>query len=156
MRHSNIFHIWRSKRNYFAFFTRICESILDSQSKICFGLILYQFQIAVYYNTVLYYLNIKLSTAYSYHDTYVFQSESTLYCCLNFKALLARSRRKIWSLSDYKWTRTQNHLTNKRTLNHLAKLAIWPNGWVFDYELSGFGFESICSHIKLSIHNLIN
>ena len=24
------------------------------------------------------------------------------------------------------WTRTKNHLVRKRTLNHLAKLAIWP------------------------------
>ena len=27
------------------------------------------------------------------------------------------------SLSDCNWTRTQNHLVRKRTLNHLAKLA---------------------------------
>ena len=33
--------------------------------------------------------------------------------------------------SDCNWTRTQNHLVVKRTLNHLAKLAVWPNGWVF-------------------------
>ena len=26
-----------------------------------------------------------------------------------------------------KWTRTQNHLIHKRTLNHLTKLAYWPN-----------------------------
>ena len=32
--------------------------------------------------------------------------------------------------SDCNWTRTQNHLVLKRTLNHLAKL-VWPNGWVF-------------------------
>ena len=52
-----------------------------------------------------------------------FQSESTLYSCLNVKELLARSRRKIWNLSDRNWTRTQNHLVHKRTLNYLAKLA---------------------------------
>ena len=23
---------------------------------------------------------------------------------------------------------------------------VWPNGWVFVYELSGSGFESSCSH----------
>ena len=47
--------------------------------------------------------------ACSRHVTYAFQSESTLYSCLNFKELLARSRREIWSLSDCNWTRTQNH-----------------------------------------------
>ena len=37
---------------------------------------------------------------FSYQVTYAFQSESTLYSCLNVKQLLARSRREIWSLSD--------------------------------------------------------
>ena len=27
---------------------------------------------------------------------------------------------EIWSLSDYNWTRTHNHLVRKRTFNHLA------------------------------------
>ena len=39
-------------------------------------------------------------TECSCHITYSFQSESTLYSCLNVKELLARSRREIWSLSD--------------------------------------------------------
>ena len=34
-------------------------------------------------------------TVCSYHVTYAFQSESTLYSCLNFKELLARNRPKI-------------------------------------------------------------
>ena len=63
------------------------------------------------------------ATVCSCHVTYMSQSESALYSCLNFKELLARSRREIWSLSDCNWTRTQNHLVRKRTLNHWAKLA---------------------------------
>ena len=59
----------------------------------------------------------------SYHVTYAFQSESTLYSCLNVKEPLARSRHKIWSWSECNWTRTHNHLVDKRTPNHLAKLA---------------------------------
>ena len=55
------------------------------------------------------------------HVTYVFQSESTLYSCLNLKEILARYRCEIWSLSDFSWIRTRNHLVHKRTLNHLAK-----------------------------------
>ena len=47
-----------------------------------------------------------------------------------------------------KWTRTQNHLFHKRTLNHLTKLAYWPNSWEFVYELNGSGFESSCSHLN--------
>ena len=34
-------------------------------------------------------------TVCSCHVTYAFQSESTLYSCLNVKELLARSRREI-------------------------------------------------------------
>ena len=51
------------------------------------------------------------------------QSESTLYSCLTVKELLAQCRREIWSLRDYNWTQSHNHLVNKWTLNHLAKLA---------------------------------
>ena len=58
----------------------------------------------------------------SYHVTYAFQSESKLYSCLNVKELLARSRHEIRSLSDCNWTRINNYLVHKRTLNHLAKL----------------------------------
>ena len=39
-------------------------------------------------------------TVCSYHVTYTFQSESTLYSCLNVKELLAQSRLEILSLSD--------------------------------------------------------
>ena len=62
-------------------------------------------------------------TVSSYHITYAFQSESTLYLysCLHVKELLSRSRRKTWSLSDWNWTRIQNNLARERTLNHLAK-----------------------------------
>ena len=74
-------------------------------------------------------------TVCSCHVTYAFQSEYTLYSCLNVKGLLARSRRKIWSLSDWNWTRNPKPLSSNLL-----------NGWVFFYELSGYGFESSCSH----------
>ena len=63
-----------------------------------------------------------------------FQSESTLSSCLNVKELFARSRREIWSLSDSNWTRTHNHLVHKRTLNHLAKLAVWKWRWIVSVD----------------------
>ena len=69
------------------------------------------------------YKHIYILTVCSCHVTYAFESESTLYSCLNVKELLARSRREIWRWSDCNWTRTQNHLALKRTLNRLAKLA---------------------------------
>ena len=74
---------------------------------------------------------------------YVFQSESTIYSCLNINELLAQSRCEILSLSDCNWTRTHSHLNHKRTLTHLAS-------WVFIYELSGCGFESSCSQLIIN------
>ena len=53
------------------------------------------------------------STVCSCHVTYVFQSESTLYSCLNIKELFARSRREIGRWIDCNWTRTENHLVLK-------------------------------------------
>ena len=64
----------------------------------------------------------------SCHITYVLQIEYTLYSCLKINELLARSTRKIWSLSDCRWTQTQNHLVRKWTLNHLA--IDWGVFWV--------------------------
>ena len=75
---------------------------------------------------------------------------------VNLHSIVAWSGREIWRLRDCNWTQTQNHLVRKRTLNHLAELdklamwpnwPVWPNGWVFVYELSGSGFES-CSHLN--------
>ena len=53
---------------------------------------------------------------------YVFQSESTLYSCLNVNEVLAQNRSEIWSLSDCNGTQTHNQLVRKKTLKHLAKL----------------------------------
>ena len=55
--------------------------------------------------------------------------------------------------STCNWTRTNNHLVHKRTLNHLVRLTLWPlwlNGWMygFVYELSGCRFESKCCHLN--------
>ena len=40
-------------------------------------------------------IELENSTVCSYHVTYAFQSESTLYCCLNVKEILARNRGEI-------------------------------------------------------------
>ena len=68
----------------------------------------------------------------SYYVTYVFQSESTLYSCLNIKKLLTWNKHNIWSLSDTNWP-------------------VWLNGWVFVLELSGSGFESHYCHWSTSL-----
>ena len=72
-------------------------------------------------------------TVCSYHVRYAFQSESTLYISLTAKELPARSRHKIWSLSNCYCRRTHNHLVHKRTLNHLAKwlsVCLWTK-WLW-------------------------
>ena len=58
-----------------------------------------------------------------HHVTYAFQSEATLYGCLNVKEILAQNEHEVWSLIDCNWTQTYNHLVRNWTLNHLAKLA---------------------------------
>ena len=70
-------------------------------------------------------------TVCSFQVTYAFQRESWLYSCLNFKELLARRRREIWSLGDCNWTWNQSDLVHKPTVNHLAKRASdWAVFWV--------------------------
>ena len=98
----------------------------------------------------------------SYHVTYTFRSESTLYSCLNVKEYLARSGTKseFWVTGNYRaWihfkTRTWHdknmqlntpyRLVLTAQLNHLISLL---NGWVFVYELSGCGCESSCIHLS--------
>ena len=95
-------------------------------------------------------------TVSSCHVTYAFQSESTLYSCLNVKKLLVGSRRKIWSLSDCNWTRTKNHLVCKQTLNHLAKLAKWLSCVLSTYLYGAFDCILFSCHVRVSewIHTL--
>ena len=92
----------------------------------------------------------------SCHVTYAFQSESTLYSCLDAKQLLARSRREIWKLRDYNWTPTQNHLVLKRTLNHLAKLVKWLSCVLSTYLYGAFDCMFLSFHVRISgwIHTL--
>ena len=82
-------------------------------------------EILFWTHIVLIYEDLTILTVCSYHVTYAFLSESTLYSCLNVTEFLVQSRREIWSLSDYNWTRTHNHLVHKRTLNHLAKWFVY-------------------------------
>ena len=93
---------------------------------------------------------------YSCHATYAFQSESTLYICLNVKELLARSSRKICRWSDSNWTRTYNHLVLKETFNHLAQLAMWLSCVLSTYLHTAFDCMFLSCHVRVSwwIHTL--
>ena len=95
-------------------------------------------------------------TVCSCRVVYVFQSESMLYSCLNVKELLARRRREIWSLSNCNWTRTQNHLVRKRTLNSLVKLVKWLSCVLSTYLYGVFDCMFLSCHVRVSgwIHTL--
>ena len=94
-------------------------------------------------------------TVCSCRVTYAFQTESTLYSCLNVKKLFAQSRHKIWSLSDCNWIRTHNHLVRKRKLNHFAKLAKWLSCVVSTCLYSAFDCMLSCRiHVSEWIHFL--
>ena len=82
----------------------------------------------------------------------MFQSESTLYRCLNVKELLARNRRGVCSLSDCKRTGTPNHLVRKRTLNYLAKLASLRTNWLWVWVLlqANIHWAEKHEHLKLT------
>ena len=102
-------------------------------TRFCFFVLLFNlwfFQSINLYNEkqkgFYFFLRELILTVCSCHVMYAFQSESTLYSCLNVKELLAQSWCEIWSLSDCNWTRTQNHLVHKPTLNHLAKFNHLP------------------------------
>ena len=42
---------------------------------------------------------------------------------------------------------SQMHRTDKYSEHSSIIWSVWPNGWVFVYELSSSGFESSCSHL---------
>ena len=85
-----------------------------------------------------------------FHVTYTFQNASIFYSVLNFKELVARRRRDIWSLSDFKWTQTQNHLFGKGTLTHSTELSKWFS-CVLSYYLFGvFDCIFLSIHVRVS------
>ena len=47
------------------------------------------------------------------------------------------------------------HRTDKHSLHSSITRPVWLNGWVFLYEISGCGFESRCSHLKLQMWSLL-
>ena len=73
-----------------------------------------------------------------------------IYSLLDVKELLAQSRREVWSSSDCNWTRTRNHLAHKRTLNRLAKLAIWLSCVVSTYLYGAFNRRFLSCYVHVS------
>ena len=58
---------------------------------------------------------------------------------MNFKWLQLESNSEPLS----SWTKTQSFGQTDQMVE-----SVWPNGWVFVYELSGSEFESSCSHLN--------
>ena len=121
------------------------EKVADNQSsETSQGLYFKDFTIASKFIFKAANKSMRLLTVCSYNAPYAFQSESTLYICLNVKKLLARNRREIWSLSHCNETRTYNHLVHKRTLSHLAK---WSNDWVVLWVIICTVHLNLCSYL---------
>ena len=62
--------------------------------------------------------------------------------------IIIECRFTLKRVHDMKRTHSQTHRTDNSS--QLSSI-IWPvclNGWVFVYELSGYGFESHCSHLN--------
>ena len=53
---------------------------------------------------------------------------------------------------DMKRTYSQMHRTYKHSEHFSIVWSVWPNGWVFFYELSGSRFESSCSHLTFRFY----
>ena len=101
-------------------------------------------------STFLFCLSTFFLTVCYCHVTYGFQSEFILYSWLDFKKLLVRSKRKIWSLSDSNWIWTQNHLVLKRTLNYLAKLTKWLSCVLSTYLYGAFDCMFLSPYVRVS------
>ena len=54
---------------------------------------------------------------------------------------------------DMTRTYSKMHLTDKYLQHNSIVWLIWPNGWVFVYELSGCGFESSRSHSRSRVQS---
>ena len=84
------------------------------------------------------------------HVTYAFQSESTLFICMNIKELHAQNRLEIWSLSNSNGIRTHIHLFRRRIFNYLTWLAKWWSCFVTTYLNSAFHSVLLSCHVRVS------
>ena len=65
---------------------------------------------------------------------------------------------KIWSLSNCSWTQTHNHLVNKQTPNHVAKLVKWFSFVVSTYLYGTFAcmfFIMSCLRFRVNPHSIV-
>ena len=85
----------------------------------------------------------------------------TLSCShLNFRYRACFEQGAPWHSGNYRvWIHPETRTCHNKNIQSNVPYIwiqhssiIWPfllNGWVFDYELNGCGFESCCSHLKL-------
>ena len=75
-----------------------------------------------------------------------FQSESTLYSCLNVKKLLAQSRHKIWSLSDCNWAQTHKPLSLQTNTQPFSQISLFLNDWAMLRVLTCTVHLTVCCY----------
>ena len=93
-------------------------------------------------------------TVCSYHVTYSFQIESTVWmsklpeCQRSVYRVWIHSKTCTWHVRTY----SQMHRTYKYSQHSSIIWPVWPNGLAVVYELSGCGFESSCSDLNFRFH----
>ena len=55
---------------------------------------------------------------------------------------------------DMTRTYSQMHCTDKYSEHSSIIWLVWPNGWVFVYEVSGSGFESSWNHLIILVQKI--
>ena len=68
----------------------------------------------------------------------MFQSEPTLYTCLNVNEIFAQKKVHVRSLTEINRIWTNSHLFRERTLNHLTNFGEWLNCAVSTYLYGAF------------------
>ena len=84
-------------------------------------------------------------TVCSCHAIYAFQSEYTLYSCLNIKDRVWETVECRFTLKRVRISRTYSHMHDRDEYSQQISIIwpVWLNGWVFVYELSDCGFKSL-------------
>ena len=73
--------------------------------------------------------------------------------CININEILAQNRGEIGSISGFNWTRTNNLLVCKLTLNYLVKMVKWLSCVVSTYLYGPFDCMFLSCHYRVWINS---
>ena len=73
-------------------------------------------------------------------------------CIWPYVLVMSCTRFRVNPYSIVAWTWSQMHRRDEYSQHSSTIWPVWLNDWVFVYELSGWGFESSCSHLNFKFH----